>query len=381
MRILLLIFTLMPMIGFSHLITNKLNDKDGTVEVTFKGKVGKYPNFEDLNTSLGDFSNHLNELIKQSKYKILSNSGQATISNNEITINLKLVNSWDSLSFALVRFHAVFVTDNLYDSEFKRNISREDYLSRAYFELGWQINLRNQIDEKFQFLGSSRPIETNKISNLNPENPSLEYSLAIFGVFIQPRNNIIDSAYYNGLNKLKKNSANNLHIGYAMKNILPSITIVNKTKSEKSEIQNLSTTTNNQNNSNNKGTIYDAILKGFTKDQLNYLNLVKSKNADPKQIKGKICGYGFDICKFCKERYRYNKFSNSKISDVQFIFTDLGKIYLDGIFMFEALLSPKVTANKIRAFSEELKSTLNEIKSNNIYYCEGKPAGYCSKHD
>lgn len=171
MRILLLIFTLMPMIGFSQLITNKLNDKVGTVEVTFKGKVGKYPNFEDLNTSLGDFSNHLNELIKQSKYKILSNSGQATISNNEITINLKLVNSWDSLSFALVRFHAVFVTDNLYDSEFKRNISREDYLSRAYFELGWQINLRNQIDEKFQFLGSSRPIETNKISNLNPENP------------------------------------------------------------------------------------------------------------------------------------------------------------------------------------------------------------------
>jgi hypothetical protein len=49
--------------------------------------------------------------------------------------------------------------------------------------------------------------------------------------------------------------------------------------------------------------------------------------------------------------------------------------------MFEALLSPKVTANKIRAFSEELKSTLNEIKSNDIYYCEGKPAGYCSKHD
>jgi hypothetical protein len=389
MRLIVIFFLLFPFTVFSQFETKKLNDNNGTIEVTFNGKVGQYPNFEDLNSSLSEFSNQLNRVLLQSNYKILQKSEQALISGNELTIKLKLVNSWDSKNFSFARIDAVFVSDSLVAYSDLRKISRENYLHSAWME---SVIVHKKSIKKFHEDGSIVIIigprfESNKTGNLNPKNPKIEYNLAFFTQYISIIDKSIETQFLSGITELSKENPLRSSSRYEVKGILPIVNIEKYKTEEKFRTQNnqIKAATNteaaNQSQSNKNGTIYDAILKGFTSEQLNYLNYIRSINSDPKGIRGKVCGYDYDICRICKEKYKYNKLYYSKIYDIQFIFTDMGKEYLDGIFKLNVLISPEGFAKNIRNFSEELKITLREIKAKNIYYCEGKPKGYCEKHN
>jgi hypothetical protein len=389
MRLIIIFLLLLPTIVFSQFNTKKLNETDGTIEVTFNGKIGQYPNFEDLNSSLSEFSNQLNKVLLQSNYKILPKSEEALIKGNELTIKLKLVKSWDSYNFSYARIDAVFVADSLVGHSDLRKISREDYLHSVWME---SVIIHKKSIKKFYDEGSIKVFlgprfESNKLDNLNPKNPKIEYNLAFFTQYISIIDKSIESLIFSGISELSKENLLRSSSWYEVKGILPIVNIEKYKTEVKFRTQNNQTKSEanneaaNQSQSNKKATIYDAILKGFTSEQLSYLNYIKSVNSDPKGIRGKVCGYDYDICKICKNRYRYNKLYYSKIYDVQFIFTEMGKEYLDGIFKLNVLISPEGFSKNVRNISEELKITLREIKAKNIYYCEGKPKGYCEKHN
>ena len=61
------------------------------------------------------------------------------------------------------------------------------------------------------------------------------------------------------------------------------------------------------------------------------------------------------------------------------MFSDIGKVAIDGQLMFTVALTPNAFAGIIKNYSKELKTTINQIRSGSIYYCAGKPSGFCSR--
>ncbi len=196
-NILIYVFIVLPQLIFAQTTSNINYTPNGDVRLTFWGKIGSYPDFEDLNSSLKIFNSEVNALLKKSKLTIYNNT-KATIKGNDLEIVVEFHPVDNQNRFIYSRMIACFVADSmLHKNPNIVPLSRKTYesvfdlqRSQPYHDLSKQypnVSISARISKLF---------ESNKVKNINTTYPNNEYNLLFGNIAIASIDTNVDSTFF-----------------------------------------------------------------------------------------------------------------------------------------------------------------------------------------
>ena len=196
-NILIYFFIVLPQLILAQTTSNIKYTTDGDVRLTFWGKIGSYPDFEDLNSSLKIFNSEVNSLLKKSKLSIYNNT-KATIKGNELEIVIEFHHVDNQSRFIYSRMIACFIADSmLHKNPGLVPLSRKNYenvfdlqRSQVYHDLSKQypnVRISARISKLF---------ESNKVKNINTTYPNNEYNLLFGNIAIASIESNLDSTFF-----------------------------------------------------------------------------------------------------------------------------------------------------------------------------------------